>query len=92
METVMTPRLAEFDAASQRITTDRGAHYAHPAINFRRIADLHRVINECPDPLVRHALQMIAVKISRLIETPNHLDSWIDIMGYARTGVMVTDK
>ena len=26
---------------------------------------------------------MIAVKMSRLINSPKHLDSWIDIVGYA---------
>ena len=29
---------------------------------------------------------MIAVKLSRLIETPDHEDSWIDICGYAALG------
>jgi hypothetical protein len=26
------------------------------------------------------------------METPDHLDGWIDKAGYARTGVMVTDE
>ena len=28
-------------------------------------------------------LCMIAIKLSRLTESPNHEDSWLDIVGYA---------
>ena len=83
--------LATFDAAVQRVTQDRGATYGHPCVDFDRAARLKAVIAECPDPLIRHALEMIAVKIARLIQTPTHVDSFIDIAGYARTGVMVLD-
>jgi hypothetical protein len=31
---------------------------------------------------------MIALKISRLQQTPDHLDSYIDIVGYARCAVL----
>lgn len=31
---------------------------------------------------------MICVKIARLIQSPDHLDSWVDIAGYARVAVM----
>jgi hypothetical protein len=41
-----------------------------------------------PDQL--QALDMIATKISRIVHgNPNHLDSWIDIAGYA---TLVTDR
>lgn len=88
----MSERLAAFDAAAARVTQDRGAVYGHPKDDFRRAAALKAIVAECPDPLMRHVLEMICVKISRLIHTPDHLDSLIDIMGYARTGVMVTEK
>jgi len=88
----MTERLDEFDRASKSITQKRGQTYAAPRENFRRISAMQNIIAECPDPLARHALNEIAVKISRLIATPDHLDSWIDIAGYARCGVEVTDK
>jgi len=35
---------------------------------------------------------MIAVKLSRLIETPDHEDSWIDICGYAALGGEKNEK
>ncbi len=88
----MSDRLKQFDETTRTVTDDRGAVYAHPLVDFGRVAKLKAVVAECPDPLARHALEMICVKIARLIETPDHLDSWIDVSGYARTGVMVTEK
>jgi hypothetical protein len=36
---------------------------------------------------VRQVYQcMVAVKLCRLIETPDHEDSWIDICGYGALG------
>ena len=83
-----------FDAALRgaALTTERGATYGHPLDNFRRIAALHEVIRECPDPEVRHALEQIAVKIARLVQTPMHVDSVVDIAGYARTIAMIYDE
>lgn len=88
----MSERLDKFNEAIARVNEDRGSVYGHPSIDFGRADRLKAVIAECKDPLARHALEMIAVKIARLIQTPDHLDSWIDLAGYARTGVMVTEK
>jgi hypothetical protein len=82
---------AEFDAAMQSITDRRGAVYAHPSINFDRIAKIKAALADCPDPLIRHGMEMIAVKLARLVETPYHMDSIIDIGGYARTLAMLID-
>jgi hypothetical protein len=38
------------------------------------------------------ALCMMLVKISRLCQTPDHLDSVVDIAGYSRTYEMVIEK
>jgi hypothetical protein len=35
---------------------------------------------------------MIGVKMARLCTTPDHLDSLIDIAGYARTIAMIHDE
>lgn len=88
----MSQRLEVFDTTIKDVTKTRGEAYGHPASNFKRIDELKKIVADCKDPLARHALEMICVKVARLIETPTHLDSWIDIAGYARTGVMVTDK
>lgn len=84
--------LQQFDAAVARVTQDRGSNYGHPADDFDRAARLKAVVAEIEDPLIRHAAEMICVKLARLIHTPEHLDSWIDIAGYARTAVMVIDE
>lgn len=84
-------RLEQFDAAVSLVTDDRGSVYGHPKDDFGRAVRLKAVVAECPDPLVRHVLEMLCVKIARLVQSPWHLDSWIDIAGYARTGVMVID-
>jgi hypothetical protein len=84
-------RIDRFNAAVAAVTDERGNAYGHPKPNFERVSRLMAVVAECRDPLARHALEMICVKVARLIHTPDHLDSWVDIAGYARTGVMVTD-
>lgn len=88
----MSTRLEQFDAnTAVKLTGERGAVYGHPSVDFDRAARLKAVVAECSDPLARHALEMICVKIARLIQTPDHLDSAVDICGYARCLVMVTD-
>lgn len=87
----MSARLGRFDKTFAVLVDERGRDYGDPRDNFDRIQKFKAVIAECKDPLAREALEMIAVKVSRLIESPDHLDSWIDIANYARTGVMVTD-
>ena len=79
-----------FDAA--KVTQERGAVYGHPADDFARVALIKGALSECPDARMRHVLEMIAVKMARLVHSPNHLDSWIDIAGYARTAVMIMDR
>jgi hypothetical protein len=74
------------------IVAERGAVYGPPKIDFDRAARLKAVVAECPDPLARHALEMICIKIARLIQSPDHEDSWIDVMGYAKCGIEVTRK
>lgn len=92
VEDLRSDRLKEFDAGVAKITDARGNVYGHPSVNFDRIQRLRAVVAECQDPLAREALDMICVKVARLIQTPTHVDSWLDIAGYARCGVMVTDS
>jgi hypothetical protein len=76
------------DTAS-KLTAERGKVYGHPLDDFGRVAKIKEVLQQCPDPEVRHALEMIAVKMCRLIQTPDHADSIDDIMGYAKTIHMI---
>jgi len=84
--------LEEFDAAIKTITTERGKVYGHPLDNFIRAQKLITEVVSCPNVGVRHALMLICVKMARLVNSPDHLDSWIDLVGYARTAVMCLDK
>lgn len=85
-------RTSEFDAAIKTVTKERGKVYGSPLHHFERCAKGAEMISACPDPVVRHALSMMWVKMCRLIESPDHLDSVIDIAGYARTICMAQDE
>ncbi len=71
--------------------SDRGSAYGDASDNFQRIADMWSVILNRRVTMKQVALCMSAVKMARLIETPDHADSWIDLAGYAALGVEVKD-
>jgi len=81
--------LEQFDAAYGQVTADRRDIYGAPEDTYRRIATLRSVVDECQDPQVREILGMVVTKVARLVQTPEHLDSWVDVAGYARCGVML---
>ena len=75
--------LVDFVASVVDTLEDRGKGYGSMRENHRRIAQQwsatmgHRVTAE------QAALMMCQLKISRLIETPDHEDSIHDLVGYA---------
>ena len=85
-------RTAEFDAELVDIVKDRGEDYGHPLDDFETASKIRDALKRCPDPIVRHALSMIGVKMARLCTNPEHLDSIKDIAGYARTIAMLLDE
>ena len=62
-----------------------------PEDTYRRISTMRAVVDECADPQIREILGMIITKVARLVQTPEHLDSWVDVAGYSRCGVMLLD-
>lgn len=82
----------KFDEALKNITGERGADYGHPSDDFSIAYQIAHAVDDCPDVRVRHALRMIGVKMARLTTSPFHIDSLIDIAGYARTITMIADK
>lgn len=40
----------------------------------------------------KEALDMIALKLSRLLQNPNHEDHWLDIAGYAQLGLELVER
>jgi len=83
---------ATFDKALQTVTGDRGKFYGHPVDDFIRAQQIKDAVSICENVPVRHALEMIGVKMARLAQTPDHMDSVIDIAGYARTIAMILDR
>jgi hypothetical protein len=87
---VAIPDPSYFGSDIAKLTEERGSVYGPPRVDFDRAQRLIAVVNECPDPLARHAMMMICVKLARLIQTPSHKDSWLDIAGYSKCGEEVT--
>jgi|TARA_E500000081_G_C5983580_1_gene283576 hypothetical protein len=74
------------DKAKVLISGERAKDYGDAYLNHKRIADLWSPILDKEITVEQVYACMIAVKLSRLIETPDHEDSWIDICGYAALG------
>jgi hypothetical protein len=81
-----------FDAAISTVTQERGKDYGAPLQDFERVSEMALHLTSCPDPAIYHSMYMICVKLSRLVHSPHHLDSIIDIAGYARTMAMIIDE
>lgn len=70
------------DEAKRLTATDRQDIYGDPYINHKRIADLWSVYLEKEISPSQVALCLCLVKIARLIQTPDHEDSIIDLAAY----------
>ena len=74
------------DKAEKMINGPRAKDYGDAHKNHQRIAMLWSVLLN-KEVTVEQVYQcMIAGKLSRLIETPDHEDSWLDICGYGALG------
>ena len=74
-----------------KVIKERGESYGSIVDNHTRIAKLWSVVLGKNVTTEQVALCMIAVKMARLIETPNHDDSWQDVLGYALVGYECAD-
>ena len=70
--------------AQEAVFGARQTNYGHPRVNFQRIADLWSVIVGTAITPEQTGLMMVCLKIARLMETPDHRDSYVDIAGYAQ--------
>lgn len=72
---------------------DRNKNYGTPLTNHERIASLWSTYLETSIRPDQVAICMALVKVARLIESPAHLDSYIDGAAYmAIAGEMATDN
>ncbi len=71
----------------EKVLEERGKDYGDFADNARVAQELKSIIakySENLNPIQREALEMIAVKMSRLLTKNSfHVDGWQDIAGYA---------
>ena len=80
------------DEAHRLTHGERGKNYGTPYTNHKRIADIWSVILEQEITPAQVALCMVGVKIARLVETPDHLDSFVDGCAYfAISGELATE-
>ena len=68
--------------ANEILNGDREAEYGKPEDNFKRIAELWSVVLETEVEPYQVALCMALLKAARLVNTPMHKDSYVDMAGY----------
>ena len=68
--------------AMDLITGDRNRDYGEPIENFERIAAGWRVLLGAEVTPHQVALCMAWLKMARLVETPRHEDSYVDMTAY----------
>lgn len=71
------------DTAKGLIYGDREKEYGKAIDNIGNIAKMWSILLQKEITMEQVVECMIAVKQCRLINQPNHMDSWIDICGYA---------
>lgn len=72
--------------AATTINGDRDRDYGNASDNFRRMAIGWEVVLGVEVTPAQVALCMDWVKTTRLIKSPDHLDSWVDKAGYTALG------
>jgi hypothetical protein len=74
------------EAARTCVMQDRQATYDTPERNFTRIASMWSAYLGHPVNAVDVAAMMALLKIARIAKSPQHLDGWVDLAGYAACG------
>ena len=78
---------------AERLTAeDRNKAYGPPLINHQRIAQIWSVILGQEITPSQVALCMVGVKLARLAQTPDHMDSFVDGAAYMAIAGEIVDK
>lgn len=79
--------------ADRLTSTDRNKAYGPPLLNHQRIAAIWSVVLGIDVTPTQVALCMAGVKLARLAQTPDHLDSFVDGAAYmAIAGEIATEN
>lgn len=73
------------------INGDRAHDYGDATESFTRLAKLWSATLGQDVTPEQVALCLVQLKVSRLVNTPGHRDSWVDICGYAALGAEVAE-
>lgn len=82
-QAIAAPKKFMLQRAHETIYGDRQQEYGPAGENFQNIADMWSVVLKTEVTKEQVAMCMMQVKIARLMNTPDHFDSWMDIAGYA---------
>ena len=83
MDEAQDRSLSEWLEVAREILDDRGIEYGDPRDNLLRIWRICRTLGiQLRDPS-ELALVYIATKLSRMVESPQREDSYLDLIGYA---------
>jgi hypothetical protein len=66
-----------------KVLEERRDDYGDPAEQFRAVADRWSITLGTPVTPVQVVLCMIDLKLARLAYDPGHIDSLVDVIGYA---------
>jgi len=72
--------------AESLVNGPRAKQYGDAHENHARIAQMWSVLLDKPVTIQQVYQCMVAVKLARLVVTPDHEDSWVDICGYGALG------
>lgn len=77
--------------AGRYVNGERDQTHGNPAITFDRIAGLWSVYLGVTVTPADVCAMMILFKTGRIMGNKQHVDSWIDVAGYAACGAEVAD-
>lgn len=80
--------------AEKCVCGQREQDYGTQEDNFQKIGDLWPIYLDCNVKIDAYdvAAMMALLKISRLSNNPEHMDSWVDLAGYAACGGEIAGK
>lgn len=78
--------------AEKCVCGQREQDYGTPEDNFGRIAEFWTTYMGVEFGTVDVAIMMALLKIARISENMQHMDSWVDLAGYAACGGEITGK